>query len=276
MDMQKVDGDIALQEGNESNEIEDILFGTLSIEDWITIESVQSSFVSIFQFPMEGPTIDQIDLSNLTSALLSWSAHANLVALRLIDFFRQINEFQGLLLDDRLILIKYNLLSVFPICKCFQFKFGTQHFGSDYFHRGMIEHGRFFTLFNESNSIHHLFINIVLSLLQNTDGNPTLLSLLLIILILTPGLSMNEEEPPLNDPLAVSRVQCHYTKILWNYLVNQLGEIEACRRFIQLFTVILRLQSGNEIVRLFFRDQCVKANTVDKLGPLMQSVLNIS
>jgi hypothetical protein len=87
---------------------------------------------------------------------------------------------------------------------------------------------------------------------------------------------MNEEEPPLNDPLAVNRVQCHYTKILWNYLVNQLGENGACQRFSQLLTVILRLQSRNQILRLFFREQIVKANTVDKLAPLMQSVLNIS
>jgi hypothetical protein len=87
---------------------------------------------------------------------------------------------------------------------------------------------------------------------------------------------MSEEEPPLNDSLAVNRAQCYYTKILWNYLINQSGEIEACRRFIQLLTLILRIQSGNQIYRLFFRDECVKANTVDKLAPLMQSVLNIS
>jgi hypothetical protein len=75
--------------------------------------------------------------------------------------------------------------------------------------------------------------------------------------------------------LAVNRAQCHYTRLLWNYLVCQLGEIEACRRFTQLLTLILRMQSVSKIHRIFFRDQHWASNTVDKLAPLMQSVLHI-
>jgi hypothetical protein len=274
MDVDKINGDLIFQEDIEFNGIEDILFGTLSIEDWITIQTVQSSFVSVFHLPMEQFTKDS-DFSDRVSALISWSEFGNQIALRFIDFFRQINELQGLLLDDRSILIKYNLTHVFPICKCYNFKYTGDCLSLDS-NEEVEKHRRFFMLFDAPNSIRDIFRDVVLSLVEITGQDPTLLSLLLIILTLTPGLSMSEEEPLLNDPLGVNRVQCHYIKILWNYLVNQLGEIEACRRFTQLLTVILRLQSRNKIVQLFFRDQCVKANTVDKLAPLMQSVLNIS
>jgi len=275
MDVEKVEDDNVLQQDNQSNEIEDILFETLSIEDWITIQSVQSSFISVFHCPTEQFGA-YIDFSNRTSALISWSEYVNQLALRFIDFFRQINEFQDLLLGDRLILIKYNLLPVFPICKCHEFKFAVDQCRFDGFEQEMEEHGRFFSFFNASDNIHNAFVEMIFSLLQNTEGNPTVLSLLLIILILTPGLSMNEDEPPLNDSLGVNRVQCYYTKILWNYFVSQFSETEACRRFTQLLNLILRMQSTSKTLRTFFGDQCARSNTVDKIAPLMHSVLNIS
>jgi len=274
MNVEKVDGNIVLQPDNESTGIEEILFGKLSVEDWVTMQSVQSSFVSVFELPIEQSGIN-IDLSNRVSALISWSEFSNQLFLRFIDFFRQINEFQGLLLDDRLILIKYNLLPVFPICKSYIIKYPGGCCSLDSTEEAE-KNRQFFKLFDAPNIVRDSFVNVVISLIQVTGQDPTLLSLLLIILILTPGLSMSEEEPPLNDSLAVNRAQCYYIKILWNYLINQSGEIEACKRFIQLLTLILRIQSGNQIYRLFFRDECVKANTVDKLAPLMQSVLNIS
>jgi hypothetical protein len=272
MDVQKVDGDIIFQD-DQSNEIEKLLFGTLSIEDWLTIQSVQSSFVSVFHLPME-LCKKHIDVSDRVSVLLSWSEISNQLALRFIDFFRQINEFQDLLIDDRLILIKYNLLPVFPICKCYNFKYTNDCCSFDS-NEEADKSRRVITFFDALNTIRKTFIDLVLSLVEITEQNPTILSLLLIIIILTPGLSMNEEEPPLNDSLGVNRVQSYYTKILWNYLVNQFGETEACRRFIQLLTVILRMQSASKILRLFFRDECRASNTVDKVTPLMQSVLHI-
>jgi hypothetical protein len=195
--------------------------------------------------------------------------------MRFLDFFRGVNEFQNLLLDDRVILIKYNIFPVAPICKCYQFKFASDHFCLDQLYREGAQYTRFYTFFNASNNISQAFINAVSALHETTDGNPILLSLLLIILILTPCLSMNEDEPPLNDPLAVNRVQSYYTEILWKYLVYKLEEVQACKLFIQLLSTISRMQSTSNTLRLFVRDECARSNAADKLAPLMQSVLNI-
>ena len=274
MDVEKIDSEITFADDIQSHGVEGALFGTLSIEDWITIQSLQSTFVSVFHLPTAQCT-KHIDFSDRASALITWSEFGNKIALRFLDFFRQINEFQGLLIEDRLILTKYNLLPVFPICKCYNLKFADDSCLSESSEEAE-KHRRFFKLLDAPPTVSETFRDVVLSLVDVTGQDPTLLSLLLIILILTPGLSMCEEEPPLTDPLGVNQVQCHYTKILWNYLVNQLGEFGACQRFSQLLTVILRLQSRHQVLRLFFREQIVKANTVDKLAPLMQSVLNIA
>jgi hypothetical protein len=273
IDVDKVDSNIVCEEDSESNGIDGISFGTLSIEDWMTIQKIQSLFISYFQAPKDQST-KMLNLSDHASALISWLEYGNQLFLRFINFLRQINEFEELLLDDRFILIKYNIFSVFPVTKCYHYKHAD-----DCYSTVMSEtekHRRFFMLFDASNTIRDISTDLVVSLIQITEQDPTVLSLLLIILILTPGLSMNKEEPPINDSLGVNRVQYHYTRLLWNYLVNQWGEIQACRRFTQLLTFILRLQSKSEIFRLFFRDQYTKSSTVNTIGSLMQSVLNIS
>jgi hypothetical protein len=130
-------------------------------------------------------------------------------------------------------------------------------------------------LCGDSYGIRDTFINLVLSLVKVTEQDPTLLSLLLPILIFSQGLSMNVDEPILKDSLAVNRAQCYYTKLLWNYLVSKRGEVQACRHFTQLLTVIIRIQSVGKIIREFFCIQSMTSDTVDKIAPLMQTVLLI-
>jgi hypothetical protein len=98
----------------------------------------------------------------------------------------------------------------------------------------------------------------------------------MVILIFTQGLSMNEDEPPLNDSLAVHRAQLHYTTLLWNYLINKRGEIQANKHFIQLINAIFRIQSETKTFQNFFRVQMMSSATVDQIAPLMQTVLHIS
>jgi hypothetical protein len=274
MDMDKNNDNIVGHDNTDFNEIEKILFETLSVEDWITIQSLQSSFISFFQIPTLQFT-DIFDLSDRDSALISWSQFANQISLRFINFFRQIDEFEGLHADDRFILIKYNLLPVFPIFKCFNDKWTVDFCSLEDSEQAKSNH-RLFMLFGGSNGIHELFPNLVVSLAKITEQDPMLLSLLLTVLLFTQGLSMSEDEPPLKDPLAVNRAQSYYTKILWNYLVNKYGEIQACKHFTQLLAIIFRMQSVTKTVREFFRVQYMTSNTLDRITPLMQAVFHIS
>ncbi len=273
MDLDKDDDITVLHESTDLNEMEEILLETLSIEDWITIQNIQSSFSSIMQD--DNAHNFNIDLSNPVSALVSWSQTADQIALRFISFFRQIDEFEGLHTDDRFILIKYNLFPLFPIYKCFNYK-PTNNYLSYEENEETIRLHQFYTSFPESTEVLDNHINLTLSLVELTKQDSTLLSLLLTILIFSQGLSMNEDEPILKDSLAVNQAQSHYTKVLWNYLVNKRGELQACIYFSHLLKMIFRIQLASKIFRDFTHFHFVTQDSVDQITPLMQAVLNIS
>ncbi len=87
---------------------------------------------------------------------------------------------------------------------------------------------------------------------------------------------MNANEPSLTDSLAVNRAQFYYTTLLWKYLISTHGEVQACRHFTHLLTTIFRIQSVTKRSRDFLQDQFMTTDTVDRMAPLMQTVLNIS
>ncbi|CAF1212806.1 unnamed protein product [Rotaria magnacalcarata] len=273
MDMDKDDDNIALHGNIDLNETEETSSKTLSCDDWIAIQSIRSSFLSFFQ--NESIQCSSIDVSSRTTALISWSQFANKIALSFISFLRQLDEFEGLDDDDRFMLVKYNLLPVFPIFKCFNYK-PINHPSRDEENKTQETFGRFFMLCGESPHIGNIFMNLVISLVEVTQQDPTLLSLLSAILIFSQGLSLNENEPPLKDSLAVNRAQMHYTNLLWNYWFNKWGETQTYKFFTQLLAVIFRIQSAAKIIREFFRFQFMTSNTVDLIGPLVQSVLLIA
>jgi hypothetical protein len=273
MDVDEDKDNALIHESTVANTMVDISLETLSVEDWLTIQSVRSSFS--LNFPSDNRQCLSIDVSDRVSALISWSHFMNNVALSFINFFRRIDEFESLHGDDRFILIKYNLLPLLPICKSYHYR--PTHDGCSHDDNEAAEkHRQLYMLCGDSTGVRQTFIDLVLLLVEATGQDATLLSLLLPVLIFSPGLSMNEDEPPLKDALAVHRAQSHYTRILWNYLIIKCGEVLAYQYFTRLLTAIVHIQSASKIFRDFFRVQFRISNTVDKLAPLLQTVLQIS
>jgi hypothetical protein len=263
---------VDLHKNINSNHMNNTSLEMLSIEDWMTVQSVRSSFLSVFRNDDEQCSC--VDVSDRVSALITWSQFVNQVALRFINFFRQINEFEGLDLDDRFILIKYNIFPLFLTSKCFYYNHVDDccSYGEN---EAAVKQRRFFMLCDAPNGIRDTFVNLVLSLVELTKQDSTILSLLFTILMFSRGLSMNENERLLKDSLAVNRAQSHYTKILWNYLVGKCGEMEACRYFTHLINIIFRIQSVAKRIREFFRVQYMTSEAMDRMAPLMQSALHI-
>ncbi|CAF1095278.1 unnamed protein product [Rotaria sordida] len=270
MDTDKFDDNILINENIDLNQMKEFSLEMLTLQDQLTIEHVQKSFISYFQ--NEDLLCFPIDVKDHGDAIISWSQSANQIALRFISFFRQIDEFESLNDDDRFILIKYNLLPLFPIFKCFIYKpmnYICSKEDNDKYQQWLISS-------NQSNDIRHSFIKLILSLVETTEQDPVLLSLLLPILIFSHGLSMNENEPPLKDSLAVNRAQNYYIQLLWKYWIDRCGEIKAWKHFSQLLTIIFQIQSATKQFRDFLHYQYMTSNTIEKLAPLMQTVLHVS
>jgi hypothetical protein len=270
MDIEKEDDNIILDNSTDPNEMEDI---SLTAENWTTIQNIRSSFLSIFENDIEN--YSSFDATDHTSALIFWTKVTSQTVLRFISFFRQIDEFEGLHADDRFILIKYNLFPIFPISKCYHYRPMNNSPSYKENEKVMRDH-RFYTLLFEPNDIRDIFSNLVVSLIELTERDPVLLSLLLTILIFTQGLSMNEDEPALKDSLAVARAQLHYTRLFWNYMVNKEGETETCKKFTKLLTLIFEIQLAIKMFRDYFRTHLASPSTVEQIEPLMQTVMHIS
>lgn len=238
-----------------------------------TMESIRSAFVSFLG--TDSIQCACVDVSSLNSALISMSQFFHQNTLRFINFFRQINEFDHLHSDDRFVLIKYNIFPLFVVSKCFYYK-PINDCCSNGDNEEAVRHRRFFMLCGLSTDVRDTFVNLVLSLVHLTEQDPAILSLLVAMLIFSRGLSMNEEEPLLKDPSMVHQAQSCYTKLLWQYLVNRRGELQAIQHFAQLLALILRMQSFAKLFRDFLRTRYATSDIADRMAPLMQTALNIS
>jgi hypothetical protein len=267
------DDPLTIDENINIKEMEEILFETLSVDDWLAVENVRTAFLSVFQkFRMN---YSSVDLSNPLSSLITWSQCFNEVALRFIEFYRHIDEFEHINADDRFTLIKYNLFSIYSLSECFNFESNDNYC---LYNENEIpeQHVQTLTLWGAPNSMGESIMKVLVLLIRLSEGDPTFLILLMIILIFTQGLSMNERESPLNDPLSVSQAQIRYTTLLWNYLINKRGEFKATEQFIQLTNIILRIQSETKKFQDLFRLQISASDNVDQISPLLQSILHIS
>ncbi|CAF4345299.1 unnamed protein product, partial [Adineta steineri] len=233
---------------------------------------VRSLFVSNFQNKVP---LDTNSVTDQTSGLVVWSHWASQMALQFIKFFGQIEEFEKLNDDDRFILIKFNIYSMFPLFKCYMYK-SVNDFVSSENKACEEKHSKFIYPYGTKERIHENFHNLILSFFEITEQDPTLVSLLMLIFIFTQGLAVSENQPPLQDELAVYRAQNHYIELLWNYLINKKGETYTYKYFNQLILIIFRMQIVSKQSQDFFRQRVLASNAMDKMAPLMQTFLNIS
>ncbi|CAF1377768.1 unnamed protein product [Rotaria sordida] len=257
----------------DSKIISDTLFSQLSVEDWITIQNIQSSFKFFCEIPLEENS-SLMDLSDHTSALISWSYVGSKNAMCFINFFRHMKQFEELNNDDRFILIKYNLFSIFLSSKGYYYKRTSCNYSAKVWQKEDENNRRFLSLCDSSSYDLNKFEDLTKCLIELTERDPIIISLLSTILMFSPGISMNENEPLLKDSLTINRIQCYFTKILWNYLLDKLDELQAYKYFIQLFILILKIQLRTKELRQFFQHQYSITNTKDKVAPLMQTILH--
>lgn len=266
MDMEKVTDD-------EMIDLEESLFSNLSVDYWLSIENFRTRFLATFSTNEQ--FCFQIDVSDKKSALISWTQSANTLAVSFISYFRQIDEFEQLNNDDRFLLIKYNLLSLFPVLKSF-FHQSSDGCCSNANTAAAEQHRRFFKLCGESDAIREQFVKLIFSLVQTTQQDPIILSLILPILLFSQGLAMTDDQPLLKDPLAIHRAQSYYVQLLCNYLIHKQGEMRTQKQWVRILQDILRIQSTAKRFGDILRSQILLLDNQDTITPLMQTVLRIS
>jgi len=258
---------------NDINNVLNENFQLNNTEDFDIIHNIQTSFLFYFENQFDHLP-ETFDLSDNASAIISWAQFDSEIALQTIRFFRHINEFENLNSDDRLILIKYNLFPLMLIRKSYNYRPTTLRNPVE-IEKEKERIARVETLCQISNNFKNKSDLFFHSIIQYTEHDPILLSLLLVIGLFSPTLSLNLDEPIFKDSLSIYRAQTLYTKILWNYLIMKQDERIAQQKFVQLMTILLRVQLTSVIARKFLHDQITNTNSVDKITELMQSILHI-
>jgi hypothetical protein len=247
---------------------------SLTTEDFLTVEKVESSFASFFKVDCDIST-NGIDFSDDVSELIGCLQFNNAVALHLIKFCRSIDQFENLHADDRFILVKYNLITLFCILTCYRVKEPTAS-AEDRERQEEKVKSEIYILCNRSDYLYEIVLNTGATFSEIVENDRTLISLLLATFLFSKGLLINENEPFLKDSLSVYQAQSFYAKLLWNYMIKKHGEAKACQHFSKLMIGIFRAQSSSVKFREFLGNRMTTLDAVDGIAPLMQTILHIS
>jgi len=215
----------------------------------LVIQTVEASYLLTVQQPsLPCPH----DFSDRKSFIIYWKQVKDQGILQFIAFLRQIKEFEALNEDDRSALIKYNLIPISTLHKCIIFNREISTLWDLPNVEIMMCH-QFVMFCDEENILHNAVKDLCFSIIKVTEEDYTLLHLLIVALLFSKGLSMIEDEPRLNNPLAVHQAQSHYTRLIWNYLLDKQGEQKMIRQFTQLLSLVFRIQSKTKYVQDYSR-----------------------
>ena len=213
------------------------------------------------------------DPSSCHLNLLQHINRSSVTVLRLLSFFKQIPEFNQLSVDDRVTLVKYNLVPIMLINTSLFYEVGNDE---------MIEsesdapwstaivkeiHGQ---------KVYTRVMEILDSFVRVARSDRRIIQFILIILVLTPGFLTNEgtSEPMLSDAAAVHRAQTYHTELLWRYLEATQGRLTAIKIFNELITHFITWQSlANQLQQVLYR--ILSPIELNDLLPLMKSLLHI-
>jgi len=200
------------------------------------------------------------------------NTHSN-SALRLLVFFKQIPEFNQINVDDKLILIKYNLMRIIVLNYSLSFKKVTDKVLeldiNILWNRTMLGVIHGYSIFSE---IKQRFLPLV----SIARSDEKIIHLALIVFILLKGLSTGDTalEPILQDEISVFHVQSFYSELLWKYLETTYGYDEAFRIMTTLVTQFLSWQILNLKLKNNIK-QRISDSDLDGLSPIMKSLFII-
>ena len=193
--------------------------------------------------------------------------------IRSPTLFKQIPEFNSLNVDDKVTLIKFNLLPLLCINCTLSYKTETETFmesDSDIpWDITSLQTVYGLDGYQELKKVFDQFLRIA-------RYDQKIIQLALITFILTKGFAVTQtEEPMLNDCMAVNRAQNYYTELLWKYMETIHGPEIAIQMFSKLIVHFMSWQKSLIKLRDIMERNLLTANT-NELLPFMKALLHIA
>jgi hypothetical protein len=193
--------------------------------------------------------------------------------IRLLAFFKQIPEFDQLNVDDKVTLIKFNLLPLLCINCTLSYKIETDQIvetDSDVpWDSSIIQEVYGYDGYLQMRKIFESFVRIA-------QYDQKIIQLILVTFILTKGFSTGivEFEPLLSDGMAVYRAQNYYAELLWKYIETVHGTEKAVHIWGQLITHFITWQLLHKDLRENVQRNLLSTDDMNELLPLMKTLFH--
>jgi hypothetical protein len=240
--------------------------------DWSKIDQVQSAYnqaialnkvVGVPPYPATQQIHSTVELIRIPTYLAS---------IRLITYFKKIPEFDAFDPDDRVTLVKYNLLAVvfMHIVLLYDPIADTYH-----------EHNTEDPIFLAKNWIeilgeqfHQELADVATKLIEIFQYDRVIAKIFLILILCSKGFCAYDValEPPLNNHSVVLHTQNLYLELLYKYCLHHYGFTKTVTLFSHSVLKLLDIQRLAVHLKDFVHDHV----DASQLSPLMQSVLQLT
>ncbi|CAF1092344.1 unnamed protein product [Rotaria sp. Silwood1] len=253
----------------------------LTEADRSCLSHIQNAYFSASQSTPSASSVISLELaSDKMSTFMNTIDIQNFIAIKLINFLREIPEFAQLDDDDRLILVKYNLTLLFVIRYSLNFDSAREIFYDVDTGEPVSPSEEAFAQYCKSLFIlcygyefNRIAMSIFHALTSIVNKDPIITQLLMLIMIFSKGLSANDDqEPLLNDEKRVFYAQSKYTDLLFRYLMEQSSFEVVIIKMTHIIQQLLKIQKISRDFR-----QYIKSNVdLTHVNPLMKSLLHLT
>ena len=193
--------------------------------------------------------------------------------MQLLAFFKQIPEFHQLAVEDKIILVRNNLMPLVTIHATLSSVSRSDQTVSPCSNQPWS--CPIFQKVNGPELVKDLE-KIFEPYLQLARCDHKIVQLALVVFILTSGFSTDSDAPDtiLRDALAVYRAQSHYSELLWKYMESVYGLATATHIFHQMISRFIAWQTLSVKIRRNVRETLLSTDTIN-IPPLMKSLLNL-
>ena len=215
------------------------------------------------------------------SAFMTTIDLQNFTAVKLINFLREIPEFENLDETDRLILVKYNLTLLFLLHHsltfdptreiCYEPKATTDVVSPS--EEAFAQHCKSLFILCYGYEFHRTVTSIFHILIGIINKDPTITQLLMIIMLFSKGLAADDDqEPVLNNEQSVFNAQSKYTDLLFRYLMQQSSFEVVVTKMTRITEQLLKIQKISRDFQHYIKSKIDSTN----INPLMKSLFHLT
>jgi len=244
----------------------------LTSADWARINQVQYAYnqsitfnkvVGVPIYPATQPIHTTIELIRIPTYLTS---------IRLITFLKQIPEFNQFDSDDRVVLVKYNLLAVVFLHIVLIYDPETDTFHENHTEDPIFQGKDWIEIFGEY--FYRQLTDFAIKMSKTIHNDDIILKIFLLLILFTKGFCYYDisHEPTLKNSSIVYESQCLYTESLFKYCLHRYSWEKA----ILIFTDFLQHLFSIQRLAVHLKDYVHNHIDPSQVSPLMQCVLQLT